>query len=162
PLTPTGELAAKGHWIRTQSATAFYHEIAVGLDDRLELRLGTPGPPLPIIGGDLQLRASVLDPASRTKLGTRATLDAGGTHPALRDDRARGRSVAADPPVAVDQRGLRALITAVASWSAPPDRGSRDRGSARTRRRARARADRPRPAARPRARRPRDPRRTRP
>lgn len=68
PLTPTGELAPRGHIVHTQSVAAFYHELGLGLTDQLELRLGSPGLPVPILGGDLQLRASVLAPTSRLRV----------------------------------------------------------------------------------------------
>lgn len=62
PLTPTGALVAPGHVERTQSAVAAYHELALGVTDGVELRLGSPGLPLPILGGDLQLRIAPLPP----------------------------------------------------------------------------------------------------
>ena len=76
-LTPTGEVLPAGRFERTQSVVAFYHELAVGLTDGLELRLGMPGLPLPIFGGDLQLRASLTPPASRLRvvIGASATAE---------------------------------------------------------------------------------------
>ena len=68
PLTPTGELLPAGRVERIQSLVAFHHELAVGLADGLELRLSTPGVPIPMFGGDLQLRASVTPPASRLRV----------------------------------------------------------------------------------------------
>jgi hypothetical protein len=68
PLTPTGALVPAGHLERTQSVVAFYHELAIGLTDGLEVRLGSPILPVPIFGGDLQLRASLLPASSPAKL----------------------------------------------------------------------------------------------
>ena len=68
PLTPTGELVAAGRFERTQSLAAFHHDLAVGLTDRLELRLQSPGLPVPIMGGALVLRASLLPPDGRLRL----------------------------------------------------------------------------------------------
>lgn len=73
PLTPTGELPERGHVIRTQSVVSFYHEVALGLDDRLELRFGMPAPP---IGIDEQLRMSLLPKESRVRLVIGETLSA--------------------------------------------------------------------------------------
>ncbi len=64
PLSPTGALVPAGHFERTQSLLAFYHELALGLTDGLEVRLGMPGLPVPVLGGDLQLRAALLPPTS--------------------------------------------------------------------------------------------------
>ena len=68
PLTPTGELVAPGHIEHTQDLTAFEHEYAYAPNDRIELRLTSPLFPIPIMGGDLQVRVSVLPPASRVRL----------------------------------------------------------------------------------------------
>lgn len=68
PLTPTGEILPAGRFERTQSVVAFYHEVAVGLTDGLEVRLGMPGLPLPILGGDLQLRAALTPRSSRLRV----------------------------------------------------------------------------------------------
>jgi hypothetical protein len=76
PLTPTGEVLPRGRFERTQSVLAFYHEVALGLADGLELRLGMPGLPLPILGGDLQLRASVLPRERRLRVVIGATASA--------------------------------------------------------------------------------------
>jgi hypothetical protein len=68
PLTPTGELVGPGRFERTQSLAAFHHDLAIGLAERLELRLQSPGLPVPILGGALNLRASLLSPDSRLRL----------------------------------------------------------------------------------------------
>jgi hypothetical protein len=68
PLTPTGELVQPGHLEHTQDVVAFEHEFAIAPNDRVELRLTTPVVPAPILGGDLQLRVSVLPRASRFRL----------------------------------------------------------------------------------------------
>ena len=62
PLTPTGELVGAGRFERTQSLAAFHHDLAIGLTDRIELRLQSPGLPVPIMGGALVVRASLLPP----------------------------------------------------------------------------------------------------
>jgi len=68
PLTPTGEVLPRGHVQRHQSLTAFAHHIGVGLGGGAELSLTSPFLPIPIMGGDVQLRMSVLAPASRAAL----------------------------------------------------------------------------------------------
>jgi hypothetical protein len=76
PLTPTGELVAPGHIEHTQDLTAFEHELAFAPNERVELRLTSPVFPVPVMGGDLQLRVSVLPPASRFRLVVGASVAA--------------------------------------------------------------------------------------
>lgn len=68
PLTPTGDVLPRGHGQRVQSLTAFHHHLALGLGGGAELSLSSPFLPLPIMGGDLQLRISILPPTSRAAL----------------------------------------------------------------------------------------------
>jgi hypothetical protein len=77
PLTPTGDVLPRGHGQRVQSVTAFHHHLALGLGGGAELSLSTPFLPIPLAGGDLQLRISVLPPASRAALvlGAAATFE---------------------------------------------------------------------------------------
>ena len=67
PLTPTGELVRPGHIQRHQNLAAFEHEYAIGTE-HVELRLISPVLPIPVMGGELQLRTSLLDRASRYRL----------------------------------------------------------------------------------------------
>jgi len=76
PLTPTGELVAPGHIEHTQDMTAFEHEFAIAPARHVELRLTSPIVPLPIMGGDLQLRVSVLPEESRVRLVVGASVSA--------------------------------------------------------------------------------------
>lgn len=68
PLTPTGEVLPRGHVQRIQSLTAFHHHLGLGLGGGAELSLSSPFLPVPIAGGDLQLRISILPPSSRVAL----------------------------------------------------------------------------------------------
>jgi hypothetical protein len=68
PLTPTGELAPAGTFERTQSFAALHHDLALGVAERIELRLQSPGLPAPVFGGSLSVRTSLLSPASRLRL----------------------------------------------------------------------------------------------
>jgi hypothetical protein len=68
PLTPTGEVLARGHVQRIQSLTAFHHHIGLGLGGGAELSLSSPFLPVPLAGGDVQLRVSVLPVDSRAAL----------------------------------------------------------------------------------------------
>jgi len=68
PLSPTGEVVPRGHFEHVQSGTLLFHELALGLADGLEVRLGTPLLPLPLLGGDLQVRASVLPADARLRV----------------------------------------------------------------------------------------------
>lgn len=68
PLTPTGEVLPRGHVQRIQSLTAFHHHLGLGLGGGAELSLSSPFLPIPLAGGDLQLRVSVLAPSSRAAL----------------------------------------------------------------------------------------------
>lgn len=60
PLTPTGEVLARGQVQRLQGLTAFHHRTAVGLGGGTELGLSSLLLPLPVLGGDLELRTSIL------------------------------------------------------------------------------------------------------
>ena len=77
PLTPTGEVLPRGHVQRVQSLTAFMHHSAIGLGSGAELSLTSPLLPIPLAGGDVQLRLSVLPPSSRLRLvlGAAATIE---------------------------------------------------------------------------------------
>lgn len=68
PLTPTGDVLGRGQFQRTQMVTAFAHHLALGLGGGAELSLSSPMLPIPIMGGDVELRISVLPPASRAAL----------------------------------------------------------------------------------------------
>ena len=76
PLTPTGDVLPRGHVQRIQSLTVFHHHIAIGLGGGAELSLSSPFLPVPIAGGDVQLRISVLPPSSRAALVLGAALTA--------------------------------------------------------------------------------------
>jgi hypothetical protein len=67
PLTPTGELVRPGHLQRHQNVVAFEHEYAIGTE-HFELRLVSPVVPIPAMGGDLQIRTSLLPRDSRFRL----------------------------------------------------------------------------------------------
>src|SRR5262249_17388127 len=62
PLTPTGDIEPAGHVERIHALTAFYHQFAVGLRGGSDLRAGFPGLPIPLIGGDVELRFAPLPP----------------------------------------------------------------------------------------------------
>ncbi len=67
PLSPTGELLAPGDAEYTQSVVFVHHDVALGIADGLEVRLGMPLVPLPVLGGDLQVRVSPLPAAWRLR-----------------------------------------------------------------------------------------------
>lgn len=63
PLTPTGELLHRGEFQRSWNV-ALEGEVAVGITDRVELRLQGH----PVLTGDLQLRIAVLPRSSRAQI----------------------------------------------------------------------------------------------
>jgi hypothetical protein len=73
PLTPTGELVPPGRFQRHQNVVAFEHELALGTE-HFELRLVSPGLPIPVMGGDLQIRTSLLPRDSRYRLVAAASI----------------------------------------------------------------------------------------
>jgi hypothetical protein len=77
PLSPTGDVVPRGHFQRTQSVTAFVHHMALGLGGGAEVSLTSPFLPIPIAGGDVELRISLLPPDSHAALvlGAAVTLE---------------------------------------------------------------------------------------